>query len=116
MNRDRQQIIAKFDKCPSCGSTRRLAGDVADEEREKGRMDPELRYGLYEMGGPIVDPRKANEMLVGSMVPVVRAVVDVCLDCGMVYTITLERGEVPLQAVAMKPGQRPPGFMPPQRG
>jgi hypothetical protein len=52
-------------------------------------------------------------MLVGSKVPVILALLDVCLDCGAVYAVRLERSEVPLTAVVVQspPGQPP--FMPP---
>lgn len=115
MTTNKQRIIAEFDSCPHCGSTRRLAGEVAQEQVEKGQMDKGLKYGLHQLGGPILDPRKVNQMLVGTKVPTVSALLDVCLDCGTIYAVRLEKGEVPLKAVVAKPppGQPPPGFMPP---
>lgn len=115
MPNNKQRIIAEFDKCPNCGSTRRLAGEVAEEQVEKGLMGQDLKYGLYQMAGPILDPRQVNKMLVGTKVPTVSALVDQCLDCGTIYAVRSERGEVPLKTVvaAPPPGQFPPGFMPP---
>lgn len=117
MTNNKQQIIAEFDKCPNCGSTSRLAGSVAEEQTEKGLMDKGLKYGIYEVGGPVLDPRKVNQMLVGTKVPTVTALLDVCLGCGTIYAVRLQRGEVSLKAMVAQPppgpGQ-PPGFGPPQ--
>jgi len=108
---DKQQIIAEFDKCPNCGSTKRLAGSVAEEQKEKGLMGEGLKFGLYQMAGPILDPRKVNQMLVGTMIPTISALVDACLDCGIIYAVRLERGEVPLTAVVAQPPPGPPPGM-----
>ena len=113
MTNNKQQIIAEFDCCPQCGSTRRLAEEVAEEQREKGMMGKGLKYGLHQLGGPILDPRRVNKMLVGTKVPTATALLDVCLDCGNVYAVRLERGEVPLKGIIAQPGQPPPGIMPP---
>lgn len=116
MTNNKQQIIAEFDKCPNpnCGSTKKLAGDVAAEELKKGHMEEGLKYGLFELGGPILDPRKVNRMLVGTKVPTVSALVDCCTECGMIYAVRIQRGEVPLKVlVGGPPGQSPPGIRPP---
>jgi len=44
------------------------------------------------VGGIIVDPNKVPTMLVGAKAPMLLAVLDVCLDCGTVYAVRLERG------------------------
>jgi hypothetical protein len=117
MPNDKQRIIAEFDKCPNCGSTKRYAESVADEQREKGLIGEGLKFGIYQVGGPIFDPRKVNKMLVGSKVPVILALLDVCLDCGALYAVRLERSEVPLRVVvAQPPPGQPPGFIPPFAG
>jgi hypothetical protein len=113
MTNNKQRIIAEFDKCPVCGSTRRWADEVAKEQIEKGVMDKGLKYGIYQMGGPILDPRKVNQMLVGTKVPTVSALLDVCMDCGTIYAVRLERGEVPLRMVVAQPPPGQPPFMPP---
>jgi hypothetical protein len=114
MTDNKQQIIAEFDKCPACGSTRRFAESVAAEQKEKGLMGQDLPVGVWEFAGPLFDPRMINKMLVGSKVPTIRVTIDACLDCGTIYAVRVERGEVPLRAVVAQPpkGQQP-GFMPP---
>lgn len=118
MPNNKQQIVAEFDKCPNCGSTRRFAGEVAEEQKEKGAVGEGLKFGLQQVGGPIMDPRKISQTLVGAKVPVVTALLDVCMDCGTIYAVRLERGEVPLRAVVAQPpkGQPPPGMVPPGLG
>jgi len=113
MTNNKQRIIAEFDKCPVCGSTRRFAVSVAEEQREKGLMGEGLKYGIYQMAGPILDPRKVNQMLVGTKVPTVSVLLDVCMDCGTIYAVRLERGEVPLRMVVAQPPPGQPPFMPP---
>ena len=99
MSNGEEQIIAEFDKCPVCGSSKRFAEMVAEEQREKGLLGEGLKYGIYQVGGPILDPGKVGQMLVGAMVPAITALLDVCLDCGTVYAVRLERSEVSLRMV-----------------
>jgi hypothetical protein len=97
MSNDKQKprIIAEFSKCPVCGSTKRFAESIAAEQREKGLMGDDLPAGVWEFAGPIFDPRVVTKMLVGSTVPGIQAVIDICLDCGAVYAIRLIRLELP---------------------
>jgi len=68
----------------------------AKEQIKKGLMDKGLKYGISQLGGPILDPRKVIQMLVETMLPETFALLDVCRDCGCVYAVRLERQEVPL--------------------
>jgi len=118
VNSDKQKVIAEFSKCPVCGSTRRFAESVAAEQKGKGLMGKDLPVGVWEFAGPLFDPRMATKMILGTKVPTVRAVIDVCLDCGAVYAVRLERGEASLTNVVARPKMGPPpgpGFMPPAR-
>lgn len=112
MTDNKQQIIAEFDKCPNCGSTRRFAESVAAEQREKGMLGEGLKFGIYQMSGPILDLRKKNKMLVETKIPNISSLVDVCLDCGNIYAVRLERGEVTLgEVLAQIAGIIPPGMI-----
>jgi len=89
-----QGIIARFDTCPNCGSTRRLAGSVAEEENERlGKTDDPIVYGLYQMSGAIIVQSRQKHLIHGMKAPIVIAVTDVCLDCGTLYAVQLQRGE-----------------------
>ena len=107
--REELQIVATFDICPNCGSARRFAWSVAREQIEKGVMGEDIPAGVHEFAGPLVDPRRMSTMLVGTMVPMIYALIDFCLDCGTPYAVRLMRGESPLQAV-QGPGQPFGGF------
>lgn len=113
MPKKKPEIIAEFDKCPVCGSTRRFADSVAAEQKEKGLMGQDLPVGVWEFYGPLFDPRMASKMLVGATVPGIRVTIDACLDCGTIYAIRLTREEISLQAAKGPPGQPPPSFIPP---
>ena len=102
------ELVAEFNQCPNCGSERRFAKSIADELIEKGLMGKDLNWGLHLIGGPIYDQRKIPTMLVGvSTAPVALASVDVCLDCGTIYAIRLEKGEAVL-GTTMGPIQQMP--------
>lgn len=108
------KLVAEFDHCPYCGSTRRFAEEVAKEQAEKGAMGEGLKYGLYQIGGPILDPRKVNQMLMETLVPETFALLDACMDCGCIYAVRLERGNIPLGDIIRPLGAKsPPGFIPP---
>jgi len=113
MTNNKQKIVAEFEKCPVCGSTRRFAGSIGDEQKGKGQMGQDLPVGVWEFAGPLFDPRLVSKFLVGSKVPTIRVTIDVCLDCGTIYAVRLERGEASLRAVVAQPPQgQPPGFPP----
>ena len=118
MNKDELKIIAEFDACPVCGSTDRFAGGVAEKQREKGLVGKGLKFGIYQMAGPIIDPNKITQVLVGTKVPTVSALLDVCMKCGCLYAVRLERGEATLRGTLAPPppGQSPGPMLPGLRG
>lgn len=77
----------KFDSCPVCGSTRRLAGSIGDRLKEEDKALPESNFALIQAVVPIVDPNKPSRVLVGASVPVAIAIIDACMDCGCLYTL-----------------------------
>lgn len=113
--------VTTVSTCPVCGSTNRLAGDIA---KEQGIANAE-HYGLQAFGGPIIDKKKLPSTLIGSKVPVVNATVDVCTGirddgsvCGCVYAIAFGVASATLQAqpgrqVVPGAGPMPPGGLGP---
>lgn len=88
------EIIATFDKCPNCGSTKRFAGSVAHEENERlGKTDDKMVYGLNQMTGAIMVQARQKGLIHGMKVPLVMAITDICLDCGTLYAVQLQRAE-----------------------
>ena len=98
--------MKQFDKCPVCGSEKRWFSDIVQEEKDKGRMRPNfLLCFIQSPNAPVIDRKLADNFPIGSKVPTATAFADVCSDCGCVYAILLDRGEVVKQAVQAKPGQ-----------
>ena len=75
-----------FDKCPVCGSTRRVAEEIMKEEIEKGKIGEGIKAAVTIFQAIITDPRKLQ-----LSVPVLITAIDVCADCGTVYCIHAEK-------------------------
>ncbi|MDP2727025.1 MAG: hypothetical protein Q8P59_05740 [Dehalococcoidia bacterium] len=95
----------KWDKCPSCGSNRRVADQVKEEEKAKGRVGADLHTALAVLTTLIIDPRNASRQLTA---PVLITYLDACAACGALYCVHIDRQEQSLAVMA--PGQpgRPP--------
>ncbi len=74
-----------FTQCPTCGSTRRLANEVLEGEKEKGRVGPAANAFLFMHQSAIMDARKTV-----LSAPVILSFHDACVDCGTVYCIHTE--------------------------
>ena len=108
MNQNEPGMIAEFNRCPACGCNRRFAMSVAAEQQEKGLIRDSLGYSLQQMGGLIIDRQMVNAENVGVPVPVVRGLIDVCLNCGNVYAVRLEREDFPLHSSSESPPESLP--------
>lgn len=86
--------ICRFAKCPDCGSTRRMMAELGKEMVEKGLLTEGMDVGLDEIGGPIIDPMKASQMLANSIRPGMFALRDVCIGCGRTVTVKIMRKPV----------------------
>jgi len=90
-----EQIVAEFDKCPACGSTKRFVEELANEVKAKGWMHPELNFVAYIIRGMVKQdsPEIEAKIPIGSIVPGYGIMLDVCLDCGCIYAVKLVRDE-----------------------
>ena len=77
----------KFDSCPNCGSTKRIAGSVAEQEKEKGRIGKDAQGFIQKLSAIITDPRIA-----ALQAPIVIAFMDICSDCGTYYCVLAQLG------------------------
>jgi len=77
----------EFNECPNCGSTRRVAGIIAEQEREKGKIGKDAQMALHQFTSIIADPR-----MVTLQAPAIIAYVDICADCGTLYCIHAQLG------------------------
>lgn len=122
MKEGEQQVLASFDKCPVCGSERRLMGELVKEQKEKGKMPEDTQACLQLLSAAAFSPMSAATTLIGEKVPTGTAILDACLDCGTVYAVQLLRGEVrlqiqqmPMQGQQMGPGMGFPNMGPDMR-
>jgi len=95
MRNHEPEVVAEFHRCPACGSNQGFATSMANQEREKGLIRDSLECALDQMGGLIIDRVKSNEETANVPVPGIRALVDVCLNCGNVYAVRLEQYYAP---------------------
>lgn len=100
-----EELLAEFDKCPVCGSPNRLMESLLGEN--EGGATP----CLLLMSSVAANPRVP--VLIGSVVPVGIAIVDACLDCGVIYAPKLIKGEA---KAGMGPPQQTPPDIPAVRG
>jgi len=77
-----------FIQCPTCGGTRRLAGEVLKLEQEKGKIPKESNVFLFAHQSVIesVIARSLNWL----SAPIIFSYFDVCVECGTVYCIHAE--------------------------
>ncbi len=113
MKRERsdQGNKAKQDKCPNCGSKKRVFERLSEQAVELGAA-PEGFTAPYRLGQRVVGtPEAQAQQPMGAKVPVVNVVEDICYDCHTVYaplvmTGTAEKApaEAPLKKLHL-PGQ-----------
>ena len=100
------EVLVRFAKCPWCGSTDRMMGRLAKEMVENNLMDEGMDIGLVELGGPIIDPKRAAQMLSVSIRPGMYALRDICMGCGIEITVKIERRMVEVGSMRSAPGAR----------
>ena len=98
------EVVAKFARCPWCGSTDRMMGRLAKELVEMGLISEGMDVGTHEIGGPIVDPSK--EILSVSFRPGMFALRDICIGCGREITVKIEKKPVRVDTARFPSGQK----------
>jgi len=102
----------KFDKCPNCSSTKRVAELVTQEEIDKKNLNPEARTPILVTRSVIADTQASNKLFVTQRkVPLLFAAFDVCGDCGTLYCIQMDKAEGTIGTQIPPPfGDLPRGF------
>ena len=81
---DELQFPLRF-KCPKCGSERRIVETVMNQEKEKGKVNPNA-FGCSRQTNIIVaDPTKIT-----ISVPALIVFYDICFDCGTEYCFRVD--------------------------
>lgn len=108
-----EELVARFDKCPCCGSTRRFVEEMANEVKAKGWMSPFFNFCAHVIQGIVREdnPQIEAKIPIGSTIPVFVIPLEVCLDCGCLYAIKLVRAEAK-KTVPLGPQMKiPPGSL-----
>jgi len=101
-----------FKECPNCGSTRRIAEIVTNEEIEKGNLKPGQRTPFIVARTIVADPQKLKLIAltaIGREELVLMGFLDICADCGTVYCVQATKN-IGTVGVGQPSGEMPPGF------
>ena len=98
-----EKEILNITNCPNCNSEHRLAGDLAQKEKDEGRMQPGVDNSIMIINKVVADDKWMKTMPFGSSVPSFTALLDICTDCGTVYAYKVITG----RSVKAAPPQNP---------
>lgn len=108
-NGTKKEPIEGHDKCPDCGSEKRLVAGYVAELKEKGVISQESfpeGAGVWEL--PFMDLKKISAIQLPGTIrpfPVMRILFDVCEDCMKPFIIKVEfaeRGIINPQAISQQ--------------
>ena len=91
MNKDFNRT---FDKCPCCESTNRFFEQLGQELIDRKLTGDKWYFSYESRSGPVVDQTKEPAYPIGTEVPTYGITTDVCMDCGCMYAIRLDRGNI----------------------
>ena len=104
-----------FTQCPNCGSEQRFFEELGKEIKARGLASEDWRQAYDDKQGVVMDPTKDAKLPIGSTVPAFIIITDICLDCGSVYAIHLERHNAQKNIrLPSNQGRMPPGMNNPQ--
>ena len=95
---DEIQFPLDFDVCPNCGSTKRVANELVQVEKEHNLAPLGMKAWLWDHQTIIADKKSPPVSA-----PVVAACFDVCVDCGTLYCVHVEVTRVSMLATPDRP-------------
>ena len=90
-----------FDKCPSCGSTDRIANIIGEQEKAKGKIRKIATCVAFMQTMIITDP-----VIAVISAPSLTIGYDVCAECGTVYCVFAEVAQAKATPANMAQGGR----------
>lgn len=99
----------QFDRCPNCGSKKRFLESLTEELKKQGYAREDWKMGYDFRQGVVIDQTKEAMIPLGAKLPTYRIFTDICMDCGTIYTTSIESGTVTKQIVPpklVKPGDQ----------
>lgn len=97
----------KFDRCPTCGSTKRIAEMLRDEEAAKGKVPKDSPMVMLRAVTPMTELQTI--MLGLSIVPLLTCLFDICAECGTLYSVMVQRQDIPTSEIQKMMGMVPAG-------
>jgi len=105
-------FVRNFDCCPNCHSTERFYESILKEAQDKGLVDKGVRCFDFQMVQNVAVPQQKIDILpVGSEIPAFMRIWDTCANCGLDYSIHLEKRMIK-KSIIFQPGQMMPNQMP----
>ena len=101
----------KFEKCPVCGSDKRIVNEETKIEIEKGNLPDGAKIPALISQSKLVD-MSTQMLLVRKSFPVLMGFIDICADCGTLYCVEVQKatGVIDPQVRSQPPGMyRPNG-------
>jgi len=104
-----KQFHKAFDQCPNCGCTQQFMKELGKELKARGfaRQEWNLRYSVGE--GVPTDKSFTGSIPVGTLLAGFNIMTDICMDCGTIYAVELQRvegkGEVRRRSGLQLPGE-----------
>lgn len=95
----------KFDKCPVCGSTERIAEMEGNSLKAAGRMKKDAKVVMYTIQTPIVD---ATRILHSAIAPILISFYDECSKCGNFYCTEVNKVMAQVDVQPQKINMPPP--------
>ena len=86
-----KEFVKEFKVCPACGSKERFFETLVADLRERGLTSPGWGYYLDAKRGVVFDKTKEAVLLIGSTMPAFAFYSDICVDCGTIYVVKLQK-------------------------
>ena len=86
-----EKWVREFAKCPQCGSENRMFEQMGEELKERGLAVDDMHF-YYDMRNNMLANQDIMAKLpIGGKVPAFAVATDICLVCGCIYAVRLER-------------------------
>ena len=82
----------RFDQCPVCGSKERIVESEVNQEIEAGRLPKGTRMPATISQAGLFNPNDQQQLLARREVPILMGFYDVCVKCGTLYCVEMQRG------------------------
>lgn len=106
-NGEPEPFVRDFDCCPNCKSQERFYETILKESQDKGLIDKGIKCFDFQMVQNVAVPQSKIEVLpVGSEIPAFMRIWDTCCNCGLDYSVHLEK-RVIRKSIILQPNQIP---------